>query len=165
VRLPRSKVATIHLGASTPTAAAPPAKTTNSLSLALLQGMTNEPALTNSSSLDLAAAFRQLGTNSPLVQQVQSQFLGDAGPEANQKFNELLGGLMSGKLSLGDIRSQAKTAAEQIRAVRKDLGDDVGDVMDTYLAVLDGFLKQTEPAASTNSTNAPAVSAERGVTP
>jgi len=41
-------------------------------------------------------AFRGMSMNTNLIQQVQKQFLSGAGPEANNKFDELLGGLMSG---------------------------------------------------------------------
>ncbi|HWX19584.1 MAG TPA: hypothetical protein VN578_06725 [Candidatus Binatia bacterium] len=142
VRLPRAKVAAINLGASIAAGAKRQLQLTNTLSHAPALGLTNQ------TSPDLAASFRQLGTNNPLIQQVQTQFLSDAGPEANKKFNELLGGLMSGKLSVTDIRAEAKSAAEQIRAVRKDLGEDAGGVIDGYLAILDSFVKETEPAAS-----------------
>jgi hypothetical protein len=64
-----------------------------------------------------------------LLQQVQQQFLSDAGPEANAKFNELLGGLLTGKLSVGDIRAQAKTAADQLRALQRESGEEGGDAM------------------------------------
>ena len=86
------------------------------------------------------------------AQLVQAQFLADAGPEANAKFNELLGGLMTGKLSLEDLRVQAQSAATQMHEARKELGDDAGVMIDGYLAILDHFLKETAPpaGASTN---------------
>ena len=72
------------------------------------------------------------------------------------KFNELLGGLMSGKLSVDDIRAQAKTAADQLRALKREGGEEAGFAADAYLAILDHFLKETPPASS--ATNAPASS-------
>ena len=94
-----------------------------------------------------------LSRNTNLIQQVQKQFLSGAGPEANNKFNELLGGLMSGKLSVEDIRAEAKSAADQLRALQRESGEDVGFATSTYLAILDHFLKETAPAGLT--TNAP----------
>ena len=99
-------------------------------------------------------ALHGLGANTNLIQQVQKQFLSGAGPEANAKFNELLGGLMSGKLSVDDIRAQAKTAADQLRALQRESGEDAGFATSTYLAILDHFLKETAPSGS--ATNAPA---------
>ena len=169
MHLPRSKVTSINLGSVLPQTTRPqvaagagghsPRPTaTNSLSLspAATPGLINRLALANPSGSDLTAAFREMGTNSPLIQQVRSQFLNDAGPEANKKFNDLLGGLMSGNLSVQDIRLEAKSAADQIRAMRKDLGEDAGGALDGYLAILDSFLKETE--TTYGATNAPSAS-------
>ncbi len=99
--------------------------------------------------------MRQLSESSNLVQQVQQQLLGGAGPEAQAKFNEMLGSLMTGKLDLNGLRLEAKSTLAQARNARKDLGDDAGSGLDSYLAILDSFLKETEPAAPI--TNSPAV--------
>ena len=61
---------------------------------------------------------------------------------------------MSGKLSVNDIRAEAKTAADQLRALKRDGGEEAGFATDAYLAILDHFLKETAPSAS--ATNAPA---------
>jgi len=108
---------------------------------------------------NLSPAFHQLGANTNLIQQVQKQFLSGAGPEANAKFNDLLGGLMSGKLSVDDIRAEAKTAADQLRALKREGGEEAGFATDAYLAILDRFLKETAPSAGP-ATNAPAPSAK-----
>jgi len=149
VRLPRAKVAVITLGA-VPASNSP-----------ALPSPTNAPPHTPTKALANAApkpspAFAQLGANSNLIQQVQKQFLGDAGPEANQKFNDLLGGLMSGKLSVEDIRAEAKTAADQLRTLKREGGDEAGFATDSYLAILDHFLKETAPSGT--ATNAPGTS-------
>lgn len=109
--------------------------------------------MTNS---ELSRAMSQLGTNSSVVAQVQKQFLADAGPEANAKFNELLGGLMSGKVSLYDLRSQAQAASQQMRAMRKDLGEDAGPALDGYLEILDKFLAETASMPENSLTNSAA---------
>ena len=88
-----------------------------------------------------------------LINQVQKQFLSGAGTEANAKFSELLGGLMSGKLNVDDIRAQAKAAADQLRTLQQESGEDTGFAANTYLAILDHFLKESAPSAS--ATNAP----------
>ena len=148
VDLPRGKVALITLG---------PRKVTNS---ARLSPLTNGPAraravpATNAPAV-LPAALRELGTHTNLVRQIQAQFLGDAGPEANTKFNELLSGVMSGKLTMDDLRAQAQSAAEQLRALKRDSGEAPGFASDTYLAILDQFLKQSTPPAG-SVTNEPA---------
>ena len=102
------------------------------------------PAGTNG---QVAAALRQLGANTNLIAQVRQQmFAGN--PEAAGKFDELVTGLMTGQLTLEDLRRQAKESADQLRALKRELGPEVGDSLDAYMSVLDGFLKETaaEPA-------------------
>ena len=152
LRLPRAKVAAITLGPdSAPTPLRLPAPTNGQVRAA-------SPAPTNAAP-NPSPALRQLGANTNLVQQVQKQFLGGAGPEANTKFNDLLGGLMSGRLSVDDIRAEARTAADQLRALKREGGAEAGFAADAYLAILDHFLRETAPAAG-SATNAPAPSAK-----
>jgi hypothetical protein len=153
LRLPRAKIAGVSFVKVAPPPSSPSLIRTNQL--ARRQTLTS----TNSSS-EFAAAFRQLGADSNLVQQIQAAYLGDAGPEAKDKFNQLLGGLMSGKLDLNGLRAEAKSAADQVRSVRKDLGEDEASVVDGYLAILDSFLKETTPAGPANITNDPTPSAK-----
>jgi len=155
LKVPRSKIASITLGTNTVPApvqtpaviTAPPAKLS--------------PAGASANS-DLASAIRQLrsNTNAPQVQQqmqqVQQQILAGADPKATEMFNQMMGGLMNGSLNVDDIRAQAKTAADQLRTAKKELGDEAGFAIDGYLAVLDGFLRETA-TAETSATNAPAL--------
>lgn len=142
VRLPRSKVALITFGQTVTTnQTATPASTNSLLAAPALNG-------TNGTS-DLSAVLKQLSANSNVLQQVQSQFLAGAGPEANNKFNQLLGGLMNGTLDLNGLRAEARSAADQLRAAKKDLGEDAGGMLDTYLSVLENFLQETAPGPTT----------------
>jgi hypothetical protein len=149
LRLPRSKVAVIILG---------PGPATNSPALPLPTNVFTPAAsgTTANAVSNLSPALPGLSMSTNLIQQVQKQFLSGAGPEANNKFNELLGGLMSGKLSVEDIRAEAKTAADQLRALQRESGEDAGFGASAYLAILDHFLKETAPSGS--ATNAPASS-------
>jgi Fe-S-cluster containining protein len=146
LRLPRSKVAAISLGAV-------PATNSPALLLPANAQVRSPAAAPGNTTSNLHPALRQLGASTNLIQQVQKQFLSGAGAEANNKFNELLGGLMSGKLSVDDIRAEAKSAAEQLRALQRETGEDAGFAANAYLAILDRFLKETAPAAL--PTNAP----------
>ena len=148
LRLPRAKVAVITLGAGPATNSPPLPSLTN----ARFAAPSAAPA---NAAPNLSPALRQLGASTNLIQQVQKQFLSGAGPEANNKFNELLGGLMSGKLTVDDIRAEAKSAADQLRALKRDCGEEAGFAADAYLAILDHFLKETAPSAG-SATNAPA---------
>jgi len=144
LRVPRSKVANITLS-PVPTAASPALPSASKAQAAPSSGQAKATAPKAS------PMFSGLDTNSFLVQQVQKQFLSDAGGEANAKFNELLGGLMSGKLDMEDIRAQAKVAAGQLRALQRESGEETGLATGTYLAILDHFLEETEPATSTTN--------------
>jgi hypothetical protein len=143
VRVPRAKVAVIVLG----TNAVP--QSSGSILIPPVRAATT-PATAGAD--DFSAMMRQLGTNSALIQQVQNRFLAGAGPEANQKFNELLGGLMNGTLSLNDLRNEAKASADQLRALKRDLGED-GWALDGYLSILDNFLREAGPAGVVVNTN------------
>jgi hypothetical protein len=156
IRLPRAKVAGITLSPRSATNSPALHSPTNAQFLA-------PPAAPAEAMPNLSAAFSQLGTSTNLIQQVQNQFLSGAGPETNDKFNELLGGLMSGKLSVDDIRAQAKTAADQLRTLKRDTGEDAGFATDAYLTILDHFLKETAPSGS--ATNSSGTSPKSNPTP
>lgn len=130
VTLSRAQVANVAMGLATPTNAAPVASA----------------AKTNSAT-DLSASLRQLGSQSNLVQQVQAQFLSAASPEANAKFTQMLNELSTGKMSVGDLRAEAKAAAAQLRELEKEAGEDAGGMIEMYLSILDGFVQQTEAAS------------------
>ena len=127
LNLPRAKVAMVRLGpAPEPRDAQSPAWTASSPARSV-------PSTNNA---DLSGAFRNLSSYTNLMEHVRSQILGGAGPEANQKFDELLGGLMSGKLNVDDIRQQARASAEQLRALKSSGGDDeTGGLLDGYLSI------------------------------
>ena len=90
---------------------------------------------------------------------MQDEFLAGADSEAKSKYNEMVNGFLSGKVTVSDIRAQAKSAAEQLRAARKDLGEDAGIALDGYLAILDNFLKETASSPDA-AAKAPAASAK-----
>ncbi len=131
IRLPRARIAHLTLDA--------PART----NVAEIKGTTNSAPTLSATTLNLP----RVDTNSSLVKMVQNQFLSGASPEAKDKFNELLSGFMTGRLSVDDIRAHAQSAAEQLRAARKDLGNEPGWLIDSYLAILDRFVKETTPTA------------------
>lgn len=151
LKLPRTRIANITLGASVSAA-------TNAARSPVAAAASNQPvslpAQTNVMT-DLSAAIRQLGSHSNLLQQVQSEYLATAGPEANQKFTEMMTGLMTGRITANDLRGEAQSTVDQIRELKKDLGDDVGGSLDVYLSILESFLKETAPAPTTAPASAP----------
>jgi hypothetical protein len=149
ISVPREKVVHISLGA---------VSLTNS---AFGSGLAAKPLLPSGKKPSVAAApagpnalaatvSQESSDQKQLIQQIQDELLGGADPAAKAKYNEMVNGFLSGKVNLGDIRAQAKSAADQLRAARKDLGDDAGFALDGYLTILDSFLKETAstPAAT-----------------
>src|SRR5437016_4034652 len=98
VRLPRAKVVSVVLGSAAVT------------NLARVPARTNQQYLAAPPSVragkSIAGAVPQSGDTN-IMQQVQQQFLSGASPEANQKFNEMAGGLLSGKLNVAVIRIES----------------------------------------------------------
>lgn len=141
VNLPRAKVKHVTFGTNAPTNSPRVASGTTTASRLPAPPNTNETP-------DLSAALRSLKTDTNLVRQIQAEYLGAATPEANQKFNETLNALASGKLTMNDLRAEAKTAADQLRAFKRELGQDAGSELDGYLDVLDRFLRETESSAA-----------------
>jgi hypothetical protein len=148
INVPRKKVASLMIG----TNAATPNTATN---IARVSVSTNLPtaapaaALANTN-VDLSAAFRNLGANTNFIGQIRQQMLA-GNPEAASNYDELVSGLMTGKLNMDDLRREAKSSADQLRELKRDLGPEAGDSIDAYLGVLDNFLKETaaEPTSAT----------------
>src|SRR6266550_3609214 len=138
VNLPRGQVALITLGTGGAT------NLPRSLSAAKREPTAPSIPITNGIT-DLSAPLRQLGANTNFIEQVRAQFLADAGPEANNKFNGMVSGLLSGRLTVNDIRIEAKSAADQLKELKLDLGEDGGWALDGYLTILENFLRETAP--------------------
>ena len=151
INVPRRKVTSLALGTNAAAPKVAPGATQVSVS-------TDHPTTASSAALvgtnvDLSAAFRNAGANTNFVRQIRDQMLAGS-PEAASKYDELVDGLMTGKLNLNDIRREAKSSADQLRALQRDLGSGAGDSLDAYLDVLDNFLKETA-AEPTNATPSP----------
>jgi hypothetical protein len=147
VKIPRDKVASINLrpAISAKPLTAPPV-TAPAQPLISAPGVPK--ATTNAQSDAVIQQMREQGVDSKMMDQIQKQLLGTSTPETTKMFNDTVGGLMSGKLSTQDIRSQAQKALKDIQAARKDLGDDSAELLDGYAAILQKFVNETEPAAT-----------------
>ena len=146
VNLARGQVALITLGSGGATNFTRAAPATNP------QPTASSIAITNGM-IDLSASLRQLGANTNFIEQARAQFLADAGPEANNKFNGMVSGLLSGRLTVNDIRAEAKSAVDQLKELKRDLGEDGGGAFDGYLAILENFLRETAPQPGVSATN------------
>ena len=99
------------------------------------------PALSGTNAV-WSGSIRSPDMDTNVIRQVREQMLA-GNPAAAAKFDEIADGLMSGKLDLDDLRRQARAAADQLREFKRQ-DPEIGDSLDAYLQVLDGFLN--EPA-------------------
>lgn len=142
--LARAKISNVTFGAAT---VAVPSPATPAIPN-IVQKSPEADFEANSNS-DLAAIAREIREHSNLVQHVEAQILGSsASPEAASKFNELLDELSSGQLDMNGLRAQAQSAADQLRDYKKEMGSDAGEEVNAYLAILNGFLRETAPTNS-----------------
>ena len=145
ISVPRAKVASVAFGTNTVT---PVAVTPVARAAAATNRPTAAPLIViGKTNVDLSAALRHPGTDTNFIQQIRKQMLAGS-PEAGEKYDELVGGLLSGQINLNDLRREAQSSADQLRELKREAGPDVGDSLDGYLEVLDGFLKEaaSEPA-------------------
>ena len=142
VSIPRTNVTRMLIGAAP----------TNS---PLLASKTNSGVLPKLPAKSLAGAITNLdkSTTADQAAQVKQQLLGDADPAAKAKFDAMLGDLMSGKMSMGDLRAQAVSAATQLRQLKKEMGPQADDTLDGYLSVLESFIKEVPPDSPVTRTN------------
>lgn len=143
VQLPRNKVAAILLGTNLMNSA----HATSNIVAAILPA-----TATTNTTLEAPDSLRQLAAHTNLIQQVQSRFLADAGPETNAKFTELMAGLTTGKLNIDDLKAEAKKSVDQVRELKRGLGEDESSSIDVYLSILDKFLKETPAPAGSSAT-------------
>lgn len=156
VKLPRDKVAQITLHAVAPKPVAKKAAPAPAAAPLILSGPQDSTAaapagspaaLASAPSTNSADAMlqqmRQQGVDPKLISQVQQQILGQSNPAASQKFNEMMNGLMSGSISMNDLRAQAQSSIAQIQAAKKELGNDDGGILDGYLAILQSFMNES----------------------
>lgn len=152
VTLPREKVSSLSFGT---TAAAVPASSAPGIPAIT----TTSPRLSGGTNADLSAAFQSLNGNTNFIQQIRQQMLAGSTPEANQKYDELVGGLMSGKMSVNDLRNEAKTSIDQINQLKRELGPEADESLNSYLAILQNFVNEAEatPTSTPATTNQNAI--------
>jgi hypothetical protein len=163
ITLPRNKVLSLTMGVNTETNAPIVANFT-----APIARSTNSTATISATNADVTTALRRMGANTNFIQQVRQQMLTGANPAANAKYDELVSGLMSGKLNANDIRNQAKTSIQQIQQLKRELGPEADESLDSYLSILEAFVNETAPPAvptqtapASFGTNRPAISADK----
>ena len=133
VKVPREKIASIHLG-QRPTGAkrgadkqvTGPAKSPDQQQLE-----------------DLLKQLQIGGVDAKSLDALQDKLPLLAVPEVKQYFTDKVTGLMTGRLNIGDIRKDAIKARNEIMDLKNDLGPQ-GEALNGYLSILEHFLRQTE---------------------
>ena len=93
--------------------------------------------------LNMPGALNGAGSTN-LIQQVQQQMLTTAGPEANEMYQDLVQGVVSGQINVPQLKTMAEDTVQQIEELQAELGDDVGFALDGYLSILKGFIQKAE---------------------
>ena len=98
------------------------------------------------------AAVEQLktqGIDPNFLSTLEKKFPLLANEEAQDYFNNTVGGLLSGKIGVSDVRKDAVRARDQLEDLREDFGDEFGPGIDTmlnaYLGILNKFIRETDP--------------------
>lgn len=166
ISLPRNKVAQINLGSAAVVAAPKPATnsvTSNAPAIGpslVLQGPQSAATTGAAPQTDVVIEqMRQQGVDPKLLSQVQDQIIGQGNPAAAAKYNEIMGGFMSGKISVADIRAQAQNSIQQIKDAKQQLGPEIGDSLDGYLAILQSFVSETATNTTLTTASPPPASA------
>src|SRR5712671_4577509 len=106
VTLPRNKISLLRLGSNVSTNVLVQPTVVNAQVHAAPASATNVPKI--------PVATTGTGGDKNLLKKVESQYLSEATPEARAKFNQMAGGLLTGRLSINDIRKEAKSVADQL---------------------------------------------------
>ena len=69
-------------------------------------------------------------------------------------FDKSVEGLITGSISLDDLRDDAIEANEQLKDLQEDLGDS-GKALDGYRAILENFIRKTRPKQSSEAPSEP----------
>ena len=65
-------------------------------------------------------------------------------PEAAGKYDQMVNDLLSGKLDLNGLRREAQSSAKQLQDLKRELGPEADELLEGYLQILNGFLKETD---------------------
>jgi hypothetical protein len=120
----------------------------------ITQSIADKPlnSLNTSHSLSSNPGIPQLAIPGPLnsegstdlIKQVQQQMLTTAGSEANEMYQDMVQGVVSGKINVPQLKAMAEDTVQQIEELQAELGDDVGFALDGYLSILKGFIQKAE---------------------
>ena len=94
---------------------------------------------------DAVKQLRREGVDAKTMNQLHGLLPGFGSPEVQDIFRDRVQGLMSGSLTINDIRNEAIDARGQLKELMDDLGPS-GAALNGYYGILDGFIKKTDPS-------------------
>lgn len=140
MKIAREKVASIFFGDRKPQATARAAASASATA-----GATRKKAADEATDID--SILRQLKEGKGDVSKlVDKEFPLLQEPDVQDFFNETVAGLISGDLSIEDLRQKAIDVREQVRELEKELGPDAVEALKPYTGILDKFIRDAEPA-------------------
>jgi hypothetical protein len=104
-----------------------------------------KPANTETSVQDVLKQLKKGGLEKS-VQQVEGEFPLLAVPEVKEYFDTTLKGLITGEVSVDNLRKQALDVRKQVKELEKELGPEGVDALKPYMSILDKFIRESEPA-------------------
>ena len=94
---------------------------------------------------DAVDQLRREGVDAKMMSQLHSLLPGFGSPEVQDAFRDRVEGLMTGSLTIDDIRNEAIDVRGQLKELMDDLGPS-GAALGGYYGILDGFIKKTDTA-------------------
>ena len=148
LKFAREKISAIHLGEKPVLArpAAPAANPSNAEAKPALDPEVQKVLGGVPSSEDVLKQLQGGGINPQMIGALQTKFPLLNTPEASGYFNDTLGGLMTGKLNIQDVRKDAVKARDELKSLQDELGPETGAALNGYMSILNKFIRETEPA-------------------
>lgn len=100
--------------------------------------------------------LRRQGVDSNMMMQLHGMLPGFGSPEVQEHFTDRVTGLMSGSLSVDDIRDEAIDARDQLKELMDELGPN-GAALQGYYGILDSFIKKSDPNAPLTPSTIPPI--------
>lgn len=98
--------------------------------------------------------LRREGVPPGLKDQLQLLLPGFGTPQVQDYFDKTVEGLTTGSVTLDDLRNDAIKANDQLKELQDDLGPS-GQALNGYRAILENFIRRTQPRPSSDAPSSP----------
>jgi hypothetical protein len=152
IKIPREKIMTIHLGeVKIPYQMYPEPPTFNALPYPTLAPTTLQPSAEKQREPGLEDIFKKLQNSKELsgnIEKLEGEFPLLMVPEVRKYFDDTVGGLITGEVSIESLRKQAIEARNQVKELEAELGPQGADALKPYMSILDKFIRESEKSPS-----------------